>query len=462
MLHLIRRPATWPGLLLVLAGLGSFLVAHIAAPPYEARLRAQGWPSSIEDLNAWYPEPEPKSADTYQMAFASAVNARAGISPEDYDRTEFVLQAPIIGKGRWPETVEELPQAYVPVLEKYLADHARALEVGCQAASLGPARFAIDLKMTFAVSLDHLGELQGLGRLLAANTLMQARAGDAEAATESMLCGLRMASALENEPVIVSQLARSRMLSTAVKATELAINGVPLTDGQLLRVQELLGSPSWQSGLGLERAFQNEFIGLLHTLKATDWFNNDDLGSSAGVRIAQHLLGLGGYDQLAAVDYFQRLVEEVRAPHPFVQEMPDWSEREIPMLRAPMALVLFTALGRTESGVGAMAAYAAVGEAGVAVRRFCLAEGRAPQSLEELVPGYLENVPTDPFSGTPVHLAFLAEGVAVYSIGRDREDDGGAPRGYASRHYQPPAPDADERGLSEQFGDIRFLVRTCR
>ena len=51
-----------------------------------------------------------------------------------------------------------------------------------------------------------------------------------------------------------------------------------------------------------------------------------------------------------------------------------------------------------------------------------------PKSLEELTPGYLTEVPPDPFDGEPLRYARTDEGYVLYSIGEDGEDDGGKER----------------------------------
>jgi len=39
----------------------------------------------------------------------------------------------------------------------------------------------------------------------------------------------------------------------------------------------------------------------------------------------------------------------------------------------------------------------------VAVERYQLGNGRWPDKLEDLVPGYLNSIPIDPFDGQPLH-----------------------------------------------------------
>ena len=61
----------------------------------------------------------------------------------------------------------------------------------------------------------------------------------------------------------------------------------------------------------------------------------------------------------------------------------------------------------------------------MAVERFRIAHGRLPERLDDLVPTYLEGVPTDPFDGEAIRYAQLPEGYVVYSIGQNLLDDGG-------------------------------------
>jgi hypothetical protein len=59
-----------------------------------------------------------------------------------------------------------------------------------------------------------------------------------------------------------------------------------------------------------------------------------------------------------------------------------------------------------------------------ALRVHEVAEGRLPDSLEDLVPVPLANVPRDPFDGAPIR--YDRETRVLYSVGRDCEDRGGS------------------------------------
>jgi len=61
----------------------------------------------------------------------------------------------------------------------------------------------------------------------------------------------------------------------------------------------------------------------------------------------------------------------------------------------------------------------------LALQAFQVDHGVPPQSLQELIPDYLPSIPLDPYDGAP--LRFKREGAArlAYSVGPDRDDDGG-------------------------------------
>src|SRR5262249_44363375 len=61
----------------------------------------------------------------------------------------------------------------------------------------------------------------------------------------------------------------------------------------------------------------------------------------------------------------------------------------------------------------------------VAAERFRKANGRWPESVAELVPVYLADVPLDPYDGKPIRFKRTPEGLVIYCVGRDRADDGG-------------------------------------
>jgi hypothetical protein len=64
----------------------------------------------------------------------------------------------------------------------------------------------------------------------------------------------------------------------------------------------------------------------------------------------------------------------------------------------------------------------------VAVERYRLAhkDKQWPENLDQLVPAYLDKVPTDPFDEQPIRYRRIGKDVVIYSVGMDGVDDGGS------------------------------------
>jgi hypothetical protein len=60
--------------------------------------------------------------------------------------------------------------------------------------------------------------------------------------------------------------------------------------------------------------------------------------------------------------------------------------------------------------------------------------GAYPTTLEDLVPGELNQLPPDPFTGEPLRYERHDDSYKLYSLGWDREDDGGVPDGNTVGH----------------------------
>ncbi|MGA2661799.1 MAG: hypothetical protein ABSH34_30325 [Verrucomicrobiota bacterium] len=69
----------------------------------------------------------------------------------------------------------------------------------------------------------------------------------------------------------------------------------------------------------------------------------------------------------------------------------------------------------------------------VAVRCYQAEQGHPPARLEQLVPKYLQRVPSDPFRAGPVIYGPQGTNWLLYSVGEDRVDDGGKPVGRSGR-----------------------------
>lgn len=67
----------------------------------------------------------------------------------------------------------------------------------------------------------------------------------------------------------------------------------------------------------------------------------------------------------------------------------------------------------------------ALAKTGFALAAYYSDKGTFPEDLYSLIPSYLKEIPTDPFSGEPLIYKITDGGYALYSIGPNQKDDGG-------------------------------------
>jgi hypothetical protein len=87
--------------------------------------------------------------------------------------------------------------------------------------------------------------------------------------------------------------------------------------------------------------------------------------------------------------------------------------------------ILLPSMSRMLITCGMIEATDACAEVAVAMTRFRLDHGAMPARLDDLVPDYLDAVPTDPFDGKPIRLAVKPDRWIIYSVGPDGVDNGG-------------------------------------
>ena len=93
--------------------------------------------------------------------------------------------------------------------------------------------------------------------------------------------------------------------------------------------------------------------------------------------------------------------------------------------RFPLTLLLLPSLNVCAEATSRNEAGRDATRLAIAIERFYLKHGRLPLQLDELVPGFLDSLPVDPFDGASLRYRVDAEEYLVYSIGADGRDDGG-------------------------------------
>ncbi len=335
-----------------------------------------------------------------------------------------------------------------PKTPAFLSRNQKALDLLLEAADRKSCRYPVDLSAGFSATLPHLANIKKCASLLEAEAVAQADRGRTDQATKAVLAGLRLARSLENEPLLISQLARFAAERSALSGLEQALTHRPFKADQLLSLQTELRDAG-----GLEpfaRALVGERCSIIAVFQAPPKELMSFLfGTSA--RFADYQkTPTWREDFNFALDHYVSLLTAAQKSFPGAfASLPDTKAR-MEGAKAKGLLVscaMVPAITLSFAKAGEATARVRVAQAALAVERYRLKHGNAlPDSLDALVSELIEAVPADPFDGEPLRYAKQpGGGYVVYSVGNDLKDNHGAPAPAGGKAATPP--------------DIAFTVR---
>jgi hypothetical protein len=432
-------------------------------------MRAKGFPVTLEELNARYPQPPARqnAAEVYQKAFALYADEKGkyknlwSIFSDDF---------------KLPPNGEPLPQEMKRLMEAYVADNREALKLLHQAAAMPLCRFPVDFTRAFQPAKPRLG-IQGwqgqedsayemglriaAARLLPTEALVHADNGRAAEAAEAIVCALAVGRAMGDEPLVQTQGARAVFQMDAIFCLQRALSRTALSDEALRRIDDLLKDAVNLDGMTRaiaaarcmgSAAFTNRRAGsaLAEMLDAYFIYTyahlNDPAKFVAGIPVMKtvimppiswrlRFLGLLDMDHLCFLEYTKTLLE-------------DWQERvnkgglfreernqpQSPFPYGPVQALLcgdfswnfIVAWPLYDSNFTMLISEVELARTGIAVERYRNARGALPEKLSDLVPAWLPAVPLDPWDGKPLRYRKRDKGYVIYSVGSDRKDEGGS------------------------------------
>jgi len=402
-------------------------VAHVRAatnPKLDA-IRESNCPATLAELNDWYAVPTSgdKSAGLYQRAFDE-------LAPDEATSPSFLIK------------------------------NQKTLELLHQAASRARCRYPSDLTKGSAAELPHLAKIKKCAQLLAQAANSHANSGQMELAAQSILDGLCLARSLADEPVLISQLVRIAAEGLIETGLETVLNRRAFSEEQLARLQAAFrdaesGAPLSKSltgercmGIALFEMPPEEFAQLAMMTVDIAAEGSKAATSPDFAAYQKSRSFAGDYDF-----FLDRMAEAIDASHLSFPECLDafgqWGDqvKEARTRGYVISGLLLTPLRSAQEKVAESTGRLRVTQTALAVERWRLANAHAmPASLDQLMPRLLDAVPADPFNGRPLRYTKTSpKGYVVYSLGKDRTDQGGKSRTAGT------APDAGS--------DLTFAVR---
>jgi len=373
---------------------------------------------------------------------------RAGERPLPTRRVDPVDPAlPFLGRNaRYVSRTEPLSVQSLAAAEAYVRTNKAHLESVRNALRLRPScRFAVSIPSGFAALMPHLPQLKAEAQSFRMVALIAVEHGVADEAIHALKDVEKIGKALANEPFLISQLVRVACYAIVIEDVERLVSRRSLSDTQLTELSALLKRLQMSGALKdsyiAERASSWSVFEMPDAMVAEINRSNDD-SDDPGLDAAESRLGIQLINVTGIVSADRRFMLET------MEEAVALAEKDTPesltrieslfdgigdrAFRFPPKLIsamLLPSLSRAAQKFAALEARRRAGVTAIAVERYRLANGgRMPHLLDELVPLFLPQVPTDPFDGKPLRMRTLPTGFVIYSISADRTDNSGQER----------------------------------
>ncbi len=323
-------------------------------------------------------------------------------------------------KSGWTEDIdkERLFVAYFeqasPALEKMreglAADYYLLPEIGDMTMDMG-----------------YLSGWRELARVLAAQAKWYESQGKYDEAMNNYLCTARLGRVVGSDGLLVHGLVGSQVTPIGLEGMNSSVHSYH--DPELLRNAVKTLKEIHENEAPLSTIFEFDF----RALDKNIWSDHYEVGLQDYMQSPSYsneidaALGLVGYRinclrfRLNSGAYWDEFLQVVDLP---LLEF----ERRCPVTPGdPLSQILYPSSERGRTTFARKPAWLRGSILSLAVRLYRVEHGAYPVSLDALVPDYLEELLIDPFSSKPFVYSKAGDDFRLYSLGDDKDDDGGMP-----------------------------------
>jgi len=379
---------------------------------------------TLAQLNDWYvlPEGADNAADLYMEAFACLV---------EWDR-EAAKSLPAVGSGILPEPNEPPDEEICALMQDYLTDNAESLAWLKQAAQLEHTRYPVDFGEGLIAPMPWLRDVRNCIRLYAVQMLLAIETGDKPVFMESFSGAAGLVSSMSQMPSQTGQLVRIACTGVLTTSLKRALSCLRFTEQELVSLSALLASHS--DVTLLMHGTAGQVCLLADSLRFPRVPIEEYVGVDSpipGLLIKPYrALGLAERDLVEYLELARDMLPETAPTAQTLLEAGRALERKRKAI--PQTHWLFHVIAPAWERVGELHAryYAGLGSAqmALAVLRYRLQHQRLPDSLDDLMPEFIDAVPIDPFGGQALRYRRQVKGFVIYSVGVDGLDNGGSER----------------------------------
>jgi hypothetical protein len=316
------------------------------------------------------------------------------------------------------------------------------------AASARPqARFWVNYDAGFASLLPHLARMKGCSQFLALHADAALKAGDRETALQDIILSFRLIEASRGEPTVISHLVRIAMEQIALQPVWEGLADRQWNDADLvaleggLRKMDFLAD--YRFAMRGERACNLWAVDFIRKAGISGLSEMGVSENNAGPTDLDQFLGRAAFELIPAGWFNQNKLSLCRLHDNYVLPLAGDADRRVvrpaTIQQANSAIerqrmrpydafsrMLLPALGRAAEKCARAQSSVDLARIACALERYRLANGQFPDTLEALVPKFIEKLPYDVIGGQPLKYRRSDDGLFVlYSVGLNETDDGG-------------------------------------
>ena len=385
------------------------------------RIRANGYPANYEELSAWDSAPESENA-------APLIQSVSLFLEDDDDLKERLEEF-------WEDTPYHDPEE---VWSKEKAEAAGVL-LEDMVHIVASIEFAAEKSLCAfePPQADDIYEdgyvesaLYDVQKVICIMAHRHLALGDVDASIETIELGVKIARLMEDSPNVSAQYYRLYLQQSLRNFTMHLISNVVLDTAALDRLHEAF-TPI-DSRFALIRAVAGDRAWAFFAIEEF-YSGNAALGSGITEEDRRQFEQVPASMREFFIEWERRAIDDLTGP--FLADLPEtWPEildaanvasldriSDFSLIAAPLSNDIediAISMARSEADFSTTLT-------AIAVECYSRKHNEYPDSLGQLVPEYLEEIPIDPFDGEPLRYRQTDDGYEVYSVFTNREDDDG-------------------------------------
>ncbi len=380
-------------------------------------LRAEGFPVSLDDLEALHvlPEGEQNAADVYIEAFSHYQGPSETEKPWLPYGGDYIL----------PQGNTELPKEVMEAISTFLERNHKTIELLEQACRFKQCLWPKERDQIWLAN-ERFGEMRDVLYLLQTQILFFSEKRQASQAYESLNTSIALAESIQGQSSLIDHMVQLALKNRVQESLCEVIKRLALNEKQLVLLQselaEMQGIDDLYEALVVDRICAIEFWQLPYREQGKDGFNPP----SPLPKFINWISGMIKRDANLSLDHLEGYLKASRLP---LHQRPE-GFLEVEAQKAQLSFLhvhLYNSIGFSEISKIELRAIGCLrcAETAMAIERYWLKNDSLPESLKQLVPEFLAAVPLDPLDGKPLRYVRYNDGYTVYTIGEDGVDNGG-------------------------------------